>query len=461
MSSLYDTVAYPGHPFAQTHPDRLATLAALCGLSFAPVKTCRVLELGCGDGGNLIPMAVGLPDATFTGVDLAAKPIADGNLIIGELKLGNIQLHAADLLAIDHSWGEFDYIITHGLYSWTPPAVRDQILKISQENLAPNGVAYVSYNALPGGRIRQMLREMMLFQVEDFEEPQERIEQARALLGFVATAQTRPGKLNQFVNEEIERMQDREPWALFHDELAAIYEPVYFHQFIEHAERHGLQYLGEADVFDMHEGGMTPDAIGVLDAIAGEDRVLREQYADFAKCRCFRQTLLVHKDRQVDFPPKAERLIDLYASTAAIRIADDEFEGPNGARMKSAHPQANATLDALIEAAPQAVSVDELKPDLQILLATSMSGITGLHTMPRPLTTMPGNMPVASPLARYQVAHDMPITTVHHATLNLEDAIDRKLISLLDGTRKRSALRRIPELEERLVRLAKSGVLLQ
>ena len=127
--------------------------------------------------------------------------------------------------------------------------------------------------------------------------------------------------------------------------------------------------------------------------------------------------------------------------------------------MKSAHPQANAMLDALIEAAPQAVSVAELKPDLQILLATSMSGITSLHTMPRPLTTNPGPTPVASPLARYQVAQGLPITTLHHATLNVEDATDRKLIGLLDGSRTLGGLKRIPDLRARLLRLAKFGLL--
>ena len=55
----YDEVLYPGYPFAQAHPDRLGAMARLFGMNPAPVEACRVLELGCGDGGNLIPMAVG------------------------------------------------------------------------------------------------------------------------------------------------------------------------------------------------------------------------------------------------------------------------------------------------------------------------------------------------------------------------------------------------------------------
>jgi tRNA G46 methylase TrmB len=78
----------------QTHPDRLATLATLFGLRPAPPQRCRVLELGCGDGGNLIPMALALPDASFVGVDAAPKAIARGQGVVAELGLANVTLEA-------------------------------------------------------------------------------------------------------------------------------------------------------------------------------------------------------------------------------------------------------------------------------------------------------------------------------------------------------------------------------
>ena len=57
----YDKFLYPSYAYPQTHPDNLATLAALFGMEPAQVNHCRVLELGCGSGGNIIPMAFGLP----------------------------------------------------------------------------------------------------------------------------------------------------------------------------------------------------------------------------------------------------------------------------------------------------------------------------------------------------------------------------------------------------------------
>ena len=60
----------------QTHPDRLATLAQLYGLRPAPPSACRLLEIGCGDGGNLLPMVCSLPGSQFVGVDNAPRAIA-------------------------------------------------------------------------------------------------------------------------------------------------------------------------------------------------------------------------------------------------------------------------------------------------------------------------------------------------------------------------------------------------
>ena len=45
----YDQVEYPCYPFSQTHPDRMATIATLLGMTAAPIEHCRVLELGCGN----------------------------------------------------------------------------------------------------------------------------------------------------------------------------------------------------------------------------------------------------------------------------------------------------------------------------------------------------------------------------------------------------------------------------
>ena len=46
--------------------------------------------------------------------------VADGQAAVGELGLTNLTLHHASILDIDDSYGPFDYILCHGVYSWVP-----------------------------------------------------------------------------------------------------------------------------------------------------------------------------------------------------------------------------------------------------------------------------------------------------------------------------------------------------
>jgi 2-polyprenyl-3-methyl-5-hydroxy-6-metoxy-1,4-benzoquinol methylase len=88
-----------------------------------------------------------LPEATFIGIDLSSRQIARGQEMVNLLKLKNIDLRHANVLSVDASFGQFDYIICHGIYSWVPQHVREKILTICcRDNLAPQGVAYISYN---------------------------------------------------------------------------------------------------------------------------------------------------------------------------------------------------------------------------------------------------------------------------------------------------------------------------
>src|SRR3954470_9529675 len=110
-STSYDEVPYESKPLFSTHPDCLAAAARLRGLAAAAPSSCRVLELGCAAGGNLIPMAYGLPNSHFVGIDLSQRQIAEGQKLCRRLELPNIELKAASIADADSSWGEFDYIV--------------------------------------------------------------------------------------------------------------------------------------------------------------------------------------------------------------------------------------------------------------------------------------------------------------------------------------------------------------
>jgi tRNA G46 methylase TrmB len=113
-SNSYDAVPYSSYPFPQTNPAHLGAVATLFGMKPAPIDRCRVLELGCASGGNLIPMALTLPASRFVGVDLSARQIADGQKLVGELALDNTDLRHLNILDVGQDFGCFDYIVCHG-----------------------------------------------------------------------------------------------------------------------------------------------------------------------------------------------------------------------------------------------------------------------------------------------------------------------------------------------------------
>ena len=146
-AEAYSRVPYPGLAFPQTHPDRLALLATLHGLDPAPPDAARVLEVGCADGLNLVAMAGHAPGLHAAGFDLVDPAL--GRQAAAELGLANVELEQGDLLdARDR--GEFDYVVAHGVYGWVPAPARDALMALIARALAPHGVAFVSYNALPG-----------------------------------------------------------------------------------------------------------------------------------------------------------------------------------------------------------------------------------------------------------------------------------------------------------------------
>jgi methyltransferase-like protein len=494
MPTIYDDVLYPSSPFAQTHPDRLATLAILFGMDPAPLPHCRVLEVGCGNGENLIPMAFQYPTAEFLGIDAAGMAIHAGNQEIATLGLANLRLQHRDIMDAAPDLGAFDYVIAHGFYSWVPEPVRDRLFAIVQASLAPQGVAFVSYNALPGGRLRQMFREMMVFHAGGASQLDPRIHAAREIVQWFMAYQTGLGE-SGLLPAQAESIMERQPEFLYHDELGEIYHPVYFQEFLAHAGRFGLQFLYEANYHDMQPGKFPAALVAEVDRVTGGNRIRRDQYFDFLKCRMFRQTLLCHQNIALPEAPVAERVRLLYACSAAKPVSErpdlrpgvaEEFRGGHGSGVTAAHPFTKAVMQLLCQAWPETLSFpallaaatqltsEDANPEglAGILLATYAAGVIELHAGPAQCVAKVSRFPVASQLARSQARRGRLIATLRHTVIDAQDEKVRLLIDLLDGEHDFDALVRdiapalqVPEadlakgIQAHLELLADAGVL--
>jgi methyltransferase-like protein len=480
--SVYDQVPYPSLSYSQSHPDRLATVATLLGMSPAPVNRCRVLELGCASGGNLIPMAYGLPESDFVGIDNSARQIAEGQAMVKTLGLKNVTLGYQDILDVNVELGQFDYIIAHGVFSWVPRAVQEKILEICKQNLVSNGVTYVSYNTYPGWHMLGIIRDMMLYHTRELSDPQARAGQARALLDFLAESiPAESGAYGSFLNMYAQFLQGELKGArptgdsfLLHDELEEVNDPIYFHQFAERAARHGLQYLGEAEFRTMMGSNFSSQAFERLDQMS-RSVVDLEQYMDFFRNRTFRQTLLCHENVAVSRKLKSERLTAFYLASYAQPEASEldihsasvtRFRGADGAILSTDHPVTKAAMLCLVKVWPQAVPFDmllsmarsrlgldavavqddaDVAGDAQILgtnllQAYGYSGsLVELHVHVPHMVLEISERPVANPVARFQAQGSDRVTNLRHERVRL-DEFDRYLLRHLDGSHDGAAL---------------------
>lgn len=458
----YDELPYESNPFLWTHPDRLATVGLLFGMEPTPIERCRVLELGCASGGNLIPMALNLPDSQFVGIDLSPRQVEDGQRLVTALGLKNIELRPLSILDLDESFGVFDYIVCHGVWSWVPAPVRDGIMSALGRLLAPQGIGYVSYNANPGSQIRQLLHDILLYHVRRFNDPHQQVQQARALLDFLTKAipANPTNAYPMILKQAADVFRQKSDSYLLHEYLEDVNDPIYLFDFVARAEEKGLQYLADARQPFYRRGSLPADIEKTLDQVA-TSTLDREQYLDFLRNQSFRRTMLCRKEVALSAAPKLDVIPRLQMASAAQPTtpkpnpdtkATEQFRSTEGVSVATSDPIPKAVLWQLFESYPRSLSYAELQegvqrrmnltqePDLtRFVLDCFLAGVLELRVAAPACVTQVTERPTASPLAREQVRYTARVTNLRHEMIDLQD-MDRKLLPLLDGSRDRAAL---------------------
>lgn len=468
IEASYDSHPYESYPFPHARPDYIRSIGTLFGMQPPSLENARILELGCAAGGNIINLAETYPKSYTLGVDLSKIEIEHGQRVIKELGLKNIELKHQSITEIDESMEKFDYIICHGVFSWVPEFVRDKILDISKKLLNPNGIAYISYNALPGWNMNNTMRDMMLFHAEIFEEEANKLNQAKLFLNFInESLEGTNTPYANFLKEETEGLMHRDDSYLRHEYLAEVNTQFYFRDFAKLAADKGLSYVGEANLPLMYVGNLPSKVAEKLSAIG--DVIRTEQYMDFIQNRRFRCTLLTHNDNQLNRhitgdiinkfymsctinAEKPESEIDISNSLESIKfyLNDDKSQDNN---INTSSPVMKAILYTFIENQGNPLSADELiklaqkkLPSMSIEnFAQEFASINGklLFTgymkifANKPLVvTKISSKPKVSGLVRYQVKNLVPnkawVTTQINSVFGLQPH-EKYVLEKLDG----------------------------
>ncbi|TNF36646.1 MAG: methyltransferase domain-containing protein [Deltaproteobacteria bacterium] len=446
----YDDVPYPALVHPATHPRVIGAMATLFGLDAAPPDRCRVLDLGCASGTNVMSLAADAPESRFVGVDVAASGILRGRERARLAGIDNVRLEVGDLSA-DLDLGEFDYIIAHGVYSWVSPALQDRLLATIARHLAPGGLAYVSYNTYPGWHLVDLVRQLFLRQTDPEAPPLERVRQARAVLdAHIAGAAEGSMQRAILIHEQQMLATASDPY-IFHEHFVAEHHPTYFEDFVAHADAAGLTYVADARPNHVLPGTQPPN---VAAAVAGlKDRVAVQQALDHHLNTRFRWSILCPKGAaRPDLTVAPEALARLHVSLPRNReltLLEDGAEVHNamGRRVTVRDRVVASFLEHLYERSPSSVPlvdlVDLSDPGGRVLggalVGLFFSGVLSLTTGPIAAASTLPERPRVPLLNRVQAQLGEAATNRLFESQLLDD-VGHRLFPLLDGTRDVAAL---------------------
>jgi methyltransferase-like protein/trans-aconitate methyltransferase len=427
-----------------------------------PVAHCRVLELGCGAGSNLLPMAFQYPHSEFVGIDLSRLTVQRGIRTVQALGLKNIKLLHHDIVDVDASFGQFDYIIAHGVYSWVPPPVRDHMMNVFKQNLSANGVCYVSYNAHPYSHARNLARDMMIYHTRHLTDTEHKISQAIAIMKFLSDASDARTVHGAIMRDQYKRVTEMPEEVLFHDDLNEVATAFLLHEVVGEASKHGLQYLSDAEFSRRYIANYADQVRATLERFPDTEFVARDQYQDFIDGNGFRRSLLCHENvrlrRNIDvnFVMRFHLLCGLHPVDPKYCLTDKspmQFQTQRGATLTVDEPLLKAAHLCLGETWPKALSFEELLEKSRALFTDSeaaeegartlmeamyvltCSGVVAFIVWPPSVITEISARPEVSALARKQAESGPIVTNQLHQAVRLEDERVRRFVQLLDGTR--------------------------
>ena len=428
--STYDALPYADYCFARTHPSHLAAMLSLAGYAAPPLDGARVLEIGCARGANLLPMALDLPTATCVGIDPSRSQIDEATQRARDAAITNVRFVEGSIDDEGALDGTFDYVLCHGVYSWVPAAVREATLRRTRALLAPGGVAYVSFNALPGWNALRTLREYLAAHVDGRAPPTLRVAQARGALAVLSRAlHDDRSPLGRWTRDELDALADTDDAYLFHEYLADENGAFYWRNFVGAAARSGLRFVCDADPSLAAPTLRDGAPLGVL------------QSMDFVQHRRFHAAVLVPEETPAGRhdPAAIVRLCLASDETRARASAEDRwmaalFESLDG---EGRRPLAFGVLAGRVGAAlglDRAGAMRAAVAHVGALLARVCEGSVTVHARPATWAAEVSTTPMGSPLARSQCAAGDTLTTLRHTRLAVGET-ERAVLALLDGTR--------------------------
>jgi hypothetical protein len=321
-------------------------------------------------------------------------------------------------------------------------------MRVIGERLAPEGVAMVSFNVLPGWRLFQIARDSMLLNARMLDDPAQRAAATRELFKRLGAESNDKNTYGKFWRDEARHMAAGGDAYLAHEIFEDSNSPETFADFAGRAGRFGLDYLGEAVVVANNEADLAPEGAESIRRLAQGDRLKRETYIDIFSGRSFREALLVHRGRAA-VEPAVESLhyipaLDL--ELAVARNAPGVFRlNVKDTELHFRDSRAEPAVRRLLERRPASSRLADLaEPDLRAEVGETLrvaveAGLLAVSTLPVECAFHPAERPILWPVAALDAADSDHTATLRHSAFTFAP-LQRLLAPWVDGTRTRDEL---------------------
>jgi hypothetical protein len=372
-------------------------------------------------------------------VDLCTEEIALARAAADAIPVTNARFERADFRdrTIDSRLdAEYDYVLAHGVYSWTTGDARARLLELARDRMAPESLLFLSYNVHPGWKLRGVVRSVLLglgSADPDSGDPDRAREWARRL----RRALGRPGHPSaELLAAELDRVSVATDRYLQGEYLAPHNEAFYVGDVIDRAAAAGLTYVTDARAD--HAEGRLPEPLATTLREEGLAEPLVEETADLLAFRRFRCSLF----RRSDWIPSGGRT-DLWTRLHVAGLLQPvagtaQFVDADGGAYDFEDPVARALLTALADRSPRGWPTEELRAHLQRELGAESNGTT-LDNWPGTLTALhrhgllelrarepaPPISVLREPhaLARVEAALRFHLTTPFHGLFRIEESM--------------------------------------
>lgn len=387
-----------------TAPERLALASLLHGGPTPSLQRYKLLEIGCGTGTNLIPLAYYRPQADFIGVDQDSTQTNIATARSIALQQSNLSFESMDLTELGSRLETtFDFILIREVASRMDSESLIQLLDNCHRLLKADGLLYLNYDSKPGWNIRGMVREYLIAHTANTDSSQDKALQARIAAGKMVRSLSGSNQpYRQLLNQEFKLVADLDSEDILHHYLMPHHQAYWRSELLHLAEQTGHHYVADADyTTPSHRSNLSlrkqiesQDLAGT--SLADTQDLLSNRYNHAP----------IFSKQVVQIPQAAPELLMQLDIASCLHPAGphrpDCYQHPEGFQLQAQTPAMAALFDNLLDIWPKAsplASIADLDPTHLNDLATlhhnglvelRMTGATHCNDAPRlnPLNQM-------------------------------------------------------------------------